>query len=471
MSTTTVPSAPQAESGSEPGDELRACIIGAGSTGIAAAKTLHQRGIPFDCYELGDRAGGNWVYQNSNGVSSSYNSLHINTSRERMEFSDFPMPKDLPDFPRHDHIADYFESYIDHFGFRDSIRFETGVEHVAPRADGRFDVRLSSGEELVYSHVLVANGHHWDPRMPEPAFPGSENFEGEQIHSHDYKHESQLVDKDVVVLGVGNSGMDIAVDASYHAKSTYLAHRRGAHIIPKYMFGKPVDQLGASERLPGPIRFWLMGLLCRMHSGKMEDYGLKRPDHRLGHAHPTISGRILDRLSHGAITPKPNIESLGADTVRFDDGTEVHADLVIYCTGYRITFPFFDRDFISAEDNRIDLYRFIFHPGVENLYFLGLVQPLGAIMPIAERQSELVARHIEGGYELPIRPAMEHEISARQQAMRRRYVTSKRHTIQVDFDDYMKELGREIDKCMLAGEETAPAVDTSAADKSPLVAA
>jgi dimethylaniline monooxygenase (N-oxide forming) len=431
--------------------ETRVCVIGAGSSGIAAAKEMHTRGIPFDCYELGDRVGGNWVFQNSNGVSSSYKSLHINTSRERMEYADFPMPKSYPDFPRHDHIAKYFDDYVDHFGFRDKIQFGTGVEHVSPQDDGTYDVRLSDGSSQTYTHVIVCNGHHWDPRMPEPPFPGQDVFEGEQIHAHDYKEEGQLTGKDVVVLGVGNSGMDIAVDASYHAKNTYLAHRRGAYIVPKYLFGKPVDQMAAAEWLPGPIRFGILGALVKLVQGKPEDYGLKKPDHKFAHAHPTVSGRILDRISHGAITPKPNIASLGKDTVRFEDGTEVHADLVVYCTGYKITFPFFDPDFISAPDNRIGLYKFVFNPKHQNVYFIGLVQPLGAIMPIAERQSQLVAEHITGAYRLPSISAMEHDISAKQQAMQKRYVKSKRHTIQVDFEDYMKELRLEMEKATPVG--------------------
>src|SRR4051794_5189841 len=155
------------------------CLIGAGSSGIAAAKTLHERGIPFDCYELSDRVGGNWVWGNRNNVSSSYKSLHINTSRTRMEYSDFPMPERYPDFPRHDHIAEYFDSYVDHFGFRDSIRFETGVERVERRDDGVFEVRIADGDTIEYDAVIVANGHHWDPRWPEPAFPGSDTFQGE----------------------------------------------------------------------------------------------------------------------------------------------------------------------------------------------------------------------------------------------------------------------------------------------------
>ena len=424
----------------------KVCLIGAGSSGIAAAKTLHERGIPFDCYELSDRVGGNWVWGNKNNVSSSYKSLHINTSRTRMEYSDFPMPERYPDFPRHDHIAKYFDDYVDHFGFRDSIHFETGVEHVERRDDGVFEVRIQDGDTLEYDAVLVANGHHWDPRWPEPAFPGSDSFEGEQMHSHYYRDESQLAGKDVVVLGMGNSGMDISVDASYHANSTYLAARRGVHIVPKYMFGKPSDTLGGSEKVPFALRAAMFRRLLKMQVGDLTNYGLPEPDHKFGEAHPTISGRILDRLAHGAITPKPNIERLEGDRVHFTDGSSVHADLVVYCTGYKITFPFFDEGFVSATDNQLRLYKFMFHPSVAGLYFLGLIQPLGAIMPIAERQSQLIARHLTGAYAPPERDAMDRDIDRKLAAMRKRYVASKRHTIQVDYDDYMHELTKEMEK-------------------------
>jgi cation diffusion facilitator CzcD-associated flavoprotein CzcO len=438
----------------------RTCVIGAGSSGIAAAKELHERGIPFDCYELSDRVGGNWVFGNVNGVSSAYRSLHINTSRERMEYADFPMPKSYPDFPRHDQIAAYFDSYVDHFGFRGRIRFKTGVEHVSRRADGVFEVRLSTGETVEYDAVVVANGHHWNPRMPEPPFPGADSFEGEQIHSHEYKDESQLVGKDVVVLGMGNSAMDIAVDASYHAKSVVLAARRGAHIVPKYIFGKPMDQIGGAEWIPGWVRFPFFRFLLKMQTGDLTRYGLPEPDHKFAQAHPTVSGRILDRLAHGAVTPKPNIESLDGDRVRFLDGTSVHADLVVYCTGYRITFPFFDEELFAARDNQVRLYKHMFAPHVPGLYFLGLIQPLGAIMPIAERQSKLISAHLTGAYSLPVAGAMERDIDRKLAKMRKRYVASKRHTIQVDYDDYMRELSRELAEG--AKRRSSPAVGTRA---------
>ena len=126
----------------------RTCIIGAGSSGIAAAKALHERGLPFDCFEKSDRVGGNWVFANKNGMSAAYRDLFINTSRQRMAYSDYPMPESYPDFPHHTHIAAYFNDYVDHFGFRDRIRFGVGVDHVARRADGVYDVRLTTGETV-----------------------------------------------------------------------------------------------------------------------------------------------------------------------------------------------------------------------------------------------------------------------------------------------------------------------------------
>ena len=421
-------------------------LIGAGSSGIAVAKALHERGVPFDCFEKSDRVGGNWVFGNVNAMSSAYRSLHINTSRKRMEYTDFPMPAEYPDFPHHSQIAAYFDSYVEHFGFRDRIRFETGVEHVERGEDGVYTLRTDAGETLRYDAVLVANGHHWDMRWPEPAFPGSDTTQIEQIHAHQYKDESQLDGKRVVVLGMGNSAMDIAVDASYHATETYLAARRGAWIIPKYMGSKPVDrgdQIFANPRIPFKIKQAALMLALRQQVGKMEDYGLPKPDHKFGEAHPTISGRILDRLAHGAITPKPNIAHLHEREVEFADGSRVQADLVVYCTGYKISFPFFDEDFIAAPDNHIELFRRVFAPDHSDVAFCGLLQPLGAIMPLAEAQGQWLAAYLRGEYHLPARPQMLADIRADQEAMRKRYVSSKRHTVQVDFDEYLYELGKE----------------------------
>ncbi len=420
-----------------------AAIIGAGSSGIAAAKALHERGIPFTCFEASDRVGGNWVFANRNGMSAAYRDLHINTSRDRMQFSDFPMPRSCPDFPHHTDIAAYFEAYVDRFGFRDKIRFDTAIARAELRADGGWDLTDAAGDVHRFDMLLVANGHHWDARWPEPAFPGSEEFGGVQLHAHEYRDNGFLEGKDVVVLGMGNSAMDIAVESSYVARCTHLAARRGAWIIPKYLFGRPVDEFAPSHWVPVPVAAKVFELMLRIDAGPLERYGLPKPDHPISATHPTVSGRILDRIAHGAITPRPNIERLGADYVRFTDGTQVHADVVIYCTGYKISFPFLDPAILAAPDNRIELFRRVFSPQHPSLAFVGLVQPIGAIMPLAEAQGRLLADYLRGAYRLPSRGRMHADIRRENAAMRKRYVASARHTIQVDFDRYLYELERE----------------------------
>ena len=421
---------------------LRACVIGAGSSGITVVKALRDAGVPFDCFEKSDRVGGNWVFGNKNGMSSAYRGLHINTSRDRMQYSDFPMPRSYPDFPHHSQIAEYFERYVDHFGIRSAITFETGVTHAELAADGRFRVRTDRGHDARYDALLVANGHHWDPAWPDPPFPGE--LDGVVMHSHDYHSPDPLRGKRVLVLGMGNSAMDIACESSDVAERTFLAARRGAHVIPTDRFGRPLDRIVTSARVPFFVRRALGRGLYRLAVGDMTRYGLPRPDHELGQAHPTISGRILDRLTHGAITPKPNIERLAGDRVRFVDGSEERVDVVIYCTGYKVTFPFFDPAFVSAKDNDLPLFMRFFHPVYSRLMFVGLLQPLGAIMPIAEAQGRWAAKYLRGEYALPSKAEIARRMKAERDAMFARYVRSKRHTMQVDFDDYLAALEREV---------------------------
>ena len=427
----------------------KVCVIGAGSSGIAACQVLGARGISFDCFEKGSEVGGNWRYENDNGMSSAYRSLHINTSRGLMAYRTYPMPDDYPDYPNHFQIARYFDDYVDHFGLREKIDFCTAVKSVAP-VDGEWEVTVEDAdgkrETRRYRAVLVANGHHWDPRWPEPAFPGSEEFEGEQIHVHHYREPEVLRDKRVLVLGIGNSATDIAVEASRISTRTFLAMRRGAYVMPKYLNGKPTDEAASKllTLMPLPVQRFVLGRMLGLTAGDMTAYGLPEPDHKLLEAHPTVSAELLSRLGHGDIEVKPNIDCFsGGRMVRFSDGSEEEVDLVVYCTGYKVSFPFFDEQLISAEGNRLPLYRRVVsveHPG---LYFIGLIQPLGAIMPLAEAQAEWVGDLLEGRGTLPSPREMREAISAEERKMKKRYVASKRHTIQVDFQPYLRQIRRE----------------------------
>jgi len=427
----------------------KVCVIGAGSSGIASCQVLNARGIAFDCFEKGSEVGGNWRYENDNELSSAYRSLHINTSRGLMAYKTYPMPDDYPDYPNHFQIARYFDDYVDHFGLREKIRFRTEVLSVAP-VDGEWEVTVQARDGDRESHryraVLVANGHHWDPRWPEPVFPGSAEFEGEQMHAHHYREPDVLDGKRVLVLGIGNSATDIAVESSRTADKTFLAVRRGAYVMPKYLNGKPVDEAASKllTMMPLAVQRFVLGRMLGLTAGDMTAYGLPQPDHKLLEAHPTVSAELLSRLGHGDIEVKPNIDRFsGGRTVRFVDGSEEEIDLIVYCTGYKISFPFFADDLISARENRLPLYRRVVsveHPG---LYFIGLIQPLGAIMPLAEAQAEWVGDLLGGRGTLPPPAEMRMEISAGEEKMKKRYVASKRHTIQVDFQPYLREIRRE----------------------------
>jgi dimethylaniline monooxygenase (N-oxide forming) len=436
----------------------KVCVVGAGSSGIAVCQVLKARGIPYDCFEKGSTVGGNWRYENDNGQSSAYRSLHINSARKLMSYRAFPMPDDYPDYPSHWQIAKYFDHYVEHFGLKDGISFNTEVVAVEPAdgvpganglADGDWEVTVEGAEGRLterYRAVLIANGHHWNPRWPEPAFPGSEEFAGEQIHVHHYREPDVLVGKRVLVLGIGNSAVDVAVESSRIAEKTFLAMRRGAYVIPKFLGGKPIDEAAppVTTRLPMSVRRLFMGRLLKLSVGEMTDYGLPKPDHKLLEAHPTVSSELLPRVGHGDIAIKPNIDRFaGGNTVRFTDGSEEEIDLVVYCTGYKIGFPFLSPEVFESKDNRMPLYRRVAAPDRPGLFFIGFVQPLGPIMPIAEAQSEWVADLLQGRASLPAAEEMRSEISAHEKAMRKRFVASKRHTIEVDFHPYLREIRRE----------------------------
>jgi hypothetical protein len=399
---------------------------------------------------MGDRVGGNWVFKNKNGQSSAYRSLHINTSRERMQFKDFPMPADYPDYPRHDLIARYFESYAEAFALHRRIRFETRVERAEPRATGTgFRLTLRSGEVEDFDALVVANGHHWDPAWPDPAIPGE--FSGRELHSHSYidpDEPESLRNKRVLIVGMGNSAMDIACELGHPgvAERVFLSARRGAWILPKYAFGKPIDQNKIlSPLLPAIVKRALAEAWYRLAVGRPEDFGLPKPEHHLDQAHPTISPDIMTKLGSGDVIGKPALAKRDGKRVHFSDGSVEAVDVIIYATGYQVSFPFFAPDFLAAKHNDLPLFLRIFPGDRADLFFIGLAQPVGAVMPLAEAQAKLVAEALSGRYELPSPSERKARTIDHHRAMLKKFVPSRRHTMQLDVDEYMRELACETD--------------------------
>lgn len=416
------------------------CIIGAGSSGIAVAKALKQKDLAFDCFEKGSDLGGNWRYNNDNGVSAAYRSLHIDTSRRNLQYPDFPTPDDWPDFPSHWQVMQYLEDYADKFGIRPHIRFRTSVTKVEPTGN-EWSVTLDSGETLRYGAVIVANGHLWDTRLPD--FPGQ--FMGTQIHSHAYKTAAPFDDKRVLVVGIGNSAVDIAVDLCRRARSVTISTRRGAWIMPKYILGIPTDRWGAflsrKLKLPTPLARMIVNKLMYLTVGDQRRYGMPRPQHPMWREHATISQELLPYIGHGWIRVKPNVAKLAGSRVHFTDGSSDDFDAVIYATGYKTSFPFLDPAIFQVKDNEApQLYRRMLALGRPGLYFAGLVQPIGATIPLVEIQARWLAGVLAGEIALPAQEAMRAELREHWRGVKRRYVDSARYTLEVDYRDYATQL-------------------------------
>ena len=360
-----------------------------------------------------------------------------------MAYSDFPMPDHYPMFPHHTHIIDYFDSYVDHFDLRKDITFNTSVIDVSRKENGTYIVTLDNQKKIEYQHIIVANGHHWNPRFPKPPFPG--NFTGEVLHSHYYKEPDQVKNKNVLVIGIGNSAVDIACEtARLHTGKVVISTRSGAHIAPNWIWSIPFDNLANPFTSRFPL--WLQRILLRgtlwLAHGNQEDYGVPRPKRPLLKEHPTLSQDLLLLSGRGAIKFKPNIKEFKDKTVLFEDGSQQDFDMIIYATGYKVTFPFLKHyaDFDVEENNNIALYKKVVHPDYNNLFFLGLLQPLGAIMPLSEIQSKWIAKIIKGTCSLPSKEKMNQSIQKDKQKMKGRYGKSPRHTLQVDFFDYKRSV-------------------------------
>ena len=439
------------------GDVARSvAVIGAGACGIVAIKVLRDAGLEVTGFELGSEVGGLWVYQNDNGLAAAYRSLRSNTTGASMAFTDLPMRPDLPDYPSRAHVAAYLNEYADRFDVRPHIRFRSkvvSIEPVGPHWDMVVDTPSGTSTER-FDAVVVANGHHWDPQWPSPPYPGS--FTGRELHSHDYMEPSSFVGRRVLIVGMGNSAMDIAVELSVVAEETWISARNGTHILPKYLFGRPLSAVTKPlNRLPWRLRGAVLAQILRIVRGPYSRYGLQEPSRGIYGSHPTLSDTLLTRLAHAEINAKPGIVSLDGEIVRFVDGTSIAVDDIIWATGYKVTLPFLDQHIVPVQNNQIALYKRVFPIGVAGLAFVGLVQQRGAMMPIAEEQSRLVADQLSGRYQLPSAAAMEADIRGYDAEISRRYLGTQRHTMEVEQVPYIQMLRRERER----GQRRRPAAD------------
>ena len=423
---------------------VTAAVIGAGASGIAALRALLEAGVEATVFELGDHAGGLWVYENSNGLSAAYRSLHTNTTRQSMGFDGFPMPASLPDYPHHTQVAKYLNDFLDSFGGRSRISFRTEVLSVEPTPDQRWHVRFRRDgrlEDRDFDAVLVCTGHHWKAKWPTPPYEGA--FTGQQVHSHDYREPSPFAGLRVIVVGMGNSAMDIAEDIAHVASATFVSARHGTHILPKYIFGRPLGRLtGPLMRLPWRPRQAILARILRAWRGPYERYGLQEPSVGIYQLHATLSDTVLTRLAHGQIVAKPGIERLGERSISFVDGSTEDIDVIIWCTGYDTAMPFMP----GSPTTTPPLYLRMLPTDSGGLAFIGYVSQRGALMPVVEAQARLAASYATGTYVPPPRLEMEDEMRRYAKEIRRRYFHTERHALEVEQGPYVKAVNAELNR-------------------------
>tara|TARA_B100001057_G_scaffold67763_2_gene61472 strand:+ start:6776 stop:8062 length:1287 start_codon:yes stop_codon:yes gene_type:complete len=422
----------------------KVAVIGAGPSGITALKNFIDQGFEVIGFERCSGVGGNWRFNDPSGHSSVFETTHIISSKYTSFYEDFPLPESASDYPSHKELLKYFNDYAENFGLKKHIHFNTEVLNCKKTDDDRWAIEwkhMNTDQINVqnFDALVVCNGHHHEPRFPK--YPGE--FTGEFIHSHDFKKAEPFADKKVLVIGGGNSACDVAVETSRISQKTVISWRRGYYLIPKFMFGLTSDIFALRSRwLPKFIRLPFMRFMLEMLQGKNEDIGLPKVNNHILATHPTVNSDLYNAVRHGKVIPKPDIERLNGKEVIFKDGSSEEFDTIIACTGFKIKHKFFDENFISFEKGPVRLLHKMMPSNINNLYFIGLFQPLGCIWPGAELQSKLAAKHLAGLWKPDgnIEDMIEKEMNNPDVEQ----VKTARHTITVDDFSFRGRLKKEL---------------------------
>lgn len=430
--------------------EFQVLVIGAGPSGLVTLKTLRQLGINATCVDRNERIGGNWDIESP--FSSVYESAHLISSKGMTQFADFPMPEEYPEYPSHHQVLAYLNSYAERFDLGQYIRKKITVNRVEKVNDG-WILTISPSDGLSstvekYNAIVIANGHHAEPMLPEAVG----EFSGEVLHAHAYKHHRQLADRRVLVVGAGNSGCDIAVEAAIHGRSAAISMRRGYHFFPKFIRGKPADVVGDRVRRWPIPRSWqrlLSQFVVDWTIGRPHRYGLPKPEHRLFEAHPIINSQLPYYAGHGKLSVFPDIRLLDGNEVEFTDGRRETFDTIIYATGYQLTFPFIQPELLNTVDGIPQLYLHAFHPTDDTLFVAGMIQPNSGQWPLTDLQAQIIARYLKATQsESTSADAFREEKRSVQSAATSRegFLATPRHRLEVDYFEYRRTLQKIIRK-------------------------
>ncbi|XP_059160633.1 flavin-containing monooxygenase 5-like [Physella acuta] len=437
-------------------EEQEVVVIGAGVSGLVAAKCLRDDGFKVTILERTSDIGGLWTFrENDYGVMRC---THINVSKYNYAFSDFPFPENVPDYPHHSDMARYIKDYAKHFGLMEAIHFNVSVNSVE-QTDGKWRINASrktedgsgGSEERTYvcSYLAVSTGHHAKPSWPK--FEGEETFEGKIAHAVDYKDPmtNDCAEKRVLVVGIGNSAVDVAVDCTTVGRcpSVTISTRSGAWVIPNYIFGLQTDLYACRFFFLFPR--WLanniMAMIITLMTGSPWKWGLN-PKMKPLETQPTVSPTLLHHIQRGNIKIMPNIAKIMGRSVQFVNGVTSDFDRIIYCTGYKIDLPYLPtaiKEHVLNEDtNEFKLYKNMFTQEFgHKLAFIGFVQPAsGGIITMSETQARWFSKLCKGVVKLPSKQEMVADMEKEKKESQSRWYQSARHTLQKDPTVYNDEI-------------------------------
>ncbi|XP_019752081.1 dimethylaniline monooxygenase [N-oxide-forming] 2-like [Hippocampus comes] len=381
----------------------KVAVIGAGMSGLTSIKSCLEEGLEPTCFESGPDIGGLWRFKEEPepGRANIYESVVLNSSKERMAFSDF--------------------------------------------RDGR-------QESEVFDAVMVCTGLFTTPNLPLKDFPGIESFTGKYFHSREYQNAEDMRGKRVVVIGIGSSGGDIAVEISQVAKQVYLCSRSGAWVVSRVgPRGLPVDMMYSSRMdqmlkslFPSQSSRTIEKMLNNVFDHEL--YGLK-PQHSISEKNTVVSDALPARIISGRIQLKKNIKEFRGSTLVFDDGSAVdQVDVVVFATGYKYSFPFLPPNLQEMSGYHLCLYKHVFPPRLSKptLAMVGLIFGQGSQSPLAEMQARWATRVFKGLARLPTKEMMLDKIATLTGTMHQRYACYEGTPIQVKYMSYLDSVASQI---------------------------
>jgi cation diffusion facilitator CzcD-associated flavoprotein CzcO len=362
--------------------ETNTLIIGAGAAGLAVGACLQKAGVPFIILEQAAQVGSVW--------RTHYDRLHLHTDKSNSKLPYWPIPKHFPKYLSRDQVVVYLEGYANHFQLQP--RWRQRVLSAIKQTEGW---QVQTDDHVYHSeNLVVATGYTRRPFLP--TWPGQESFAGQIFHSAEYKNGRPFQDKNVLIVGFGNSGCEIAIDLCEHGANTAMSVRNPVNVIPRDLLGIPILTIGILLSIfPPRLADALSAPIVRLAIGDLTQYGLRKQPYgsitqiTQDKQIPLLDIGTVKLIKQGKIHIHPGIEQLTTDGAHFINGTQARFDAIILATGYRPQV----NDFLHAPtvfDDNGTPHASGQESQIAGLYFCGFyVSPTGMLREIAQEAMQI----------------------------------------------------------------------------------